>query len=110
MTDGISTLTRRLPMRTTLFPYTTLFRSFLSAGNIVLNANGLTDAGAVTMTASGTGAITTNGPLATTGKRQKNTTMTNTQCTTNCAITAANTDTVTLTAGGAVNGSLTVNN
>ena len=36
--------------------------TFLSTGNIVLAANGLTDAGAVTMTTSGTGAITINGP------------------------------------------------
>src|SRR5439155_7851051 len=43
--------------------------TFLSTGNIVLGANGLTDAGTVTMTTSGTGAITTNGPLTTTGNR-----------------------------------------
>jgi hypothetical protein len=84
--------------------------TFLSAGNIVVNANGLTDAGAVTMTASGTGAITTNGPLATTGNRNIALTTTNAPITTNGPITAAGSGTVTLTAGGAVNGSVTVNN
>ena len=84
--------------------------TFLSAGNLVLNANGLTDAGAVTMTASGTGAITTNGPLATTCNRNIALTTANAPITTNGSITAAGSGTVTLTARGAVNGSLTVNN
>src|SRR5438093_13719762 len=109
MTDGISTLTRRLPMRTTLFPYTTLFRSFLSAGNIVLNANGLTDAGAVTMTASGTGAITTNGPLATTGNRNINLTTTKIGRATCRERQQKTVDSVTLTMEGAITGSLPLN-
>jgi hypothetical protein len=62
------------------------------------------------MTTSGTGAITTNGPLATTGNRNIALTTTNAPITTNGPITAAGSGTVTLTAGGAVNGKITVNN
>ena len=84
--------------------------TFLSTGNIVLAANGLTDAGAVTMTTSGTGAITLNGPLATTGNKNIALTTTNAPITTTGTINAGGSGTVTVTAAGAVNGSVTVNN
>src|SRR5207247_2342216 len=69
VTVGIATNTGGITIGTDAAVNQAKALTFLSAGNIVLNANGLTDAGAVTMTASGTGAITTNGPLATTGNR-----------------------------------------
>jgi filamentous hemagglutinin family protein len=84
--------------------------TFLSAGNVVLTANGLTAAGAVTMTTSGTGAITITGPLATTGNMNIALTTTNGGITTNGTINAAGSGMIVLTAAGVVNGSLAIFN
>ncbi|MDO8475558.1 MAG: hypothetical protein Q7W02_05055, partial [Candidatus Rokubacteria bacterium] len=110
LTVGSTTNTGGITIGTDALVNQSTALTFLSAGNIVLNANGLTDAGAVTLTTSGAGAITTNGPLATTGNRNINLTTTNAPITTNGTITAAGSGTVVLTARGAVNGILTINN
>src|SRR5437762_6225550 len=69
LTIGIATNTGGITIATDALVNQSKALTFLSTGNIVLGANGRTDAGAVTMEASGTRAININGALATTGNK-----------------------------------------